>query len=71
VRCDYNFGVDFDVADEFQSTHLREVRPFVLNVGGVVRLFQSTHLREVRLIPCEHIMAVKSFQSTHLREVRR
>ena len=54
----------------FQSTHLREVRPDIIEVVWKEAIFQSTHLREVRHIKVNKNSVFLRFQSTHLREVR-
>jgi len=55
VRCDLGWVLNSDFGDEFQSTHLREVRPGKTFLGVKYALFQSTHLREVRLFALKNL----------------
>ena len=54
----------------FQSTRLREARPRVMFMFGVLKKFQSTRLREARPSGVCWYWALNMFQSTRLREAR-
>ena len=59
-----------DLAQGFQSTHPRGVRPILLVEGLCLYPFQSTHPRGVRPILLVEGLYINPFQSTHPRGVR-